>query len=140
MFYLPERGNRLPKRKRISDSEHVVLSVRDFVAQKRVYRERVTSVEVLKHLVECGSISVMKYSNGNVNLQDHSSSTRAVHRFLSRNGFKRGVKNGAVHVTPEHLRRATHTCEYYRRIVHLLWVSDCAKCIAMNLTVTITSA
>ena len=96
-------GNRTLRKKRIPDNPELLYKVRDFVQHKRLEHERVTATEVLAFFIDEEICSVLKDSNGIPDSKDYKAALRSTQRYLSRNGFQRGKRNGAVRVKPSHI-------------------------------------
>lgn len=86
-------GNPTEKPKRVPDSNSIVLSVREFVSEKRMNRERVTATEVLTYLIDTNVVSVKKGSNGSFNEKEFSSALRTVRRFFGAKWIRKRCKD-----------------------------------------------
>jgi len=90
------KGNRSVHVTRLPRNETMRVFVQQFVRQKRVTRERVTATQVLQHLIESGKIEVPVGPDGLHPKKPYDSALRAVRRFLSSFGYRRGQRTGNI--------------------------------------------
>ena len=91
----------------------VFYKTRDFVMEKRINRETVTANDVLRFLHESGIISMDTDNDGLVSPKEHRRALRNVQNYLTRTGFRRGSRTGAVGLSEKHIALRN---EYVRKI------------------------
>lgn len=82
-------GNHYRKQTRVPKANGIIISVRNFVRNRRKHLQRTVAKDVLAHLVDSGYVVVD--SN---NRKDSSTALRGVQRFLNQQGYRRGKKKG----------------------------------------------
>ena len=97
------RGNRKNKPTIITNNPQIMYGVRDFVQQKRINRKKVTATEVLGYFIERENINIRTESSGIPDAKDYKAALRSTQRYLTRNGFQRGKRSGAVQINPKHI-------------------------------------
>ena len=110
----------------------VHIGVRDFVREKRSNMERVTTTDLAYFLLPKNFIATPV---NNLPLQSNKSiesNIPIVQRWLTKNGFKRGVKSGSLGMKPMFFPGETHTCVNYLPIDKTRKRTSCKKFIWMN--------
>lgn len=92
------RGNFDRKQTRIPQTRSVVISVREYVRNRRSTRKRTTAKQVLEHCIEQGYIHVPKDKDDEevYDKKAFDSAYRSMRRWLERNEYRRGRRTGNI--------------------------------------------
>ena len=96
----PRSGNTVTHAIRIPDLQCIHIIVRDFVRSKRSKFEHVTGVDILNLLETKHFINIDRNDNNLIPKKSFNTALRAVERWLSRHGFKRGARSGKIPIEP----------------------------------------
>jgi len=89
-------GNTSDKPTRIPRTKKVEILIRDFVREKRKYRERVTAVQVMDFLTETKVNGKSLLVVDRDDIKSYNAAIRGVQRLLLRLGYQRGKRTGNI--------------------------------------------